>query len=461
MKNSTDYFGKKVLVVGLAKSGMSAARLLIQLGAIVTVNDKQNFTDNSAAQELLSEGITVVTGSHPIELLDENFTLIVKNPGIPYDNPLIAAALQRQIPIITEVELAYQISEAAIIGITGTNGKTTTTTLIGSILNEHYRHENKQAYLAGNIGIPASEVAQKATKDDTLVMELSSFQLMGIHSFRPKIAVLLNFYDAHLDYHGNREAYITAKWQIQKNMCADDFLVLNFDQLEMQILAQETKATVIPFSTHMFLSKGAYIKEDICYFQEEAIIPISELGVPGKHNVENALAAISIAKLAGCSTQTIRDTLKNFKGVEHRTQLVGEIQGRMFYNDSKATNIPATKVALSGFEKDKLILLAGGLDRGNEFDELISDLKGISTVILFGQTKEKLALTAQKADVENILFAENVAEATKLAYIHSQSGDVILLSPSCASWDQYPNYEIRGNEFVSVFKQLQNDEVGD
>ena len=220
--------------------------------------------------------MTVVTGSHPIELLDENFTLIVKNPGIPYDNPLIATALQRQIPIITEVELAYQISEATIIGITGTNGKTTTTTLIGSILNEYYRHENKQAYLAGNIGIPASEVAQKATKNATLVMELSSFQLMGINHFRPKIAVLLNFYEAHLDYHGNRESYITAKWQIQKNMNVDDFLVLNFDQLEMQILAQETKATVIPFSTQMLIPHGAYIKDNTCYFREEAMIPISE-----------------------------------------------------------------------------------------------------------------------------------------------------------------------------------------
>lgn len=214
MKQIKQYENEKVLVLGLAKSGFSAAKLLNDLGALVTVNDGKPFEENPEAQGLLEQGVRVITGHHPIELLDEDFSLMVKNPGIPYDNPLVAKAEELHIPILTEVELAYQVAECPIVGITGTNGKTTTTTMIGLLLNQE--RKTGKAHLAGNIGFPASEVASKATADDDIVMELSSFQLMGIKSFKPQIAVITNIYEAHLDYHKTRENYVAAKWAIQQ-----------------------------------------------------------------------------------------------------------------------------------------------------------------------------------------------------------------------------------------------------
>lgn len=452
MKKISTYENKKVLVLGLAKSGVSAAKLLHELGALVTVNDGKPFDENPEAQELLSLGIKVITGSHPIELLDEEFSLIVKNPGIPYSHPLVAKAQEMGIPVITEVELAYEVAECPIIGITGTNGKTTTTTMTGLLLNAGA--DQGIARLAGNIGYPASGVAQEAKPEDKIVMELSSFQLMGITDFRPHIAVITNIYEAHIDYHGTRKEYVKAKWNLQKNMTEKDYLILNWNQSELQELAQRTKARVLPFSTKEVLEDGVYADDYSIYYKKEKIMEISELGVPGKHNVENALAAISVAKLYGISNEAIRETLHFFHGVPHRTQYVGEIQGRKFYNDSKATNILATKMALSGFETTKVVLLAGGLDRGNTFDELIPSLKGIKAMVVFGQTKEKLMDAGKKAGIETIVTADSVEQAVPLALENSTDGDVVLLSPANASWDQYPNFETRGNRFMEAVNRL-------
>ncbi len=452
MKKISTYENKKVLVLGLAKSGVSAAKLLHELGALVTVNDGKPFDENPEAQELLSLGIKVITGSHPIELLDEEFSLMVKNPGIPYSHPLVAKAQEMGIPVITEVELAYEVAECPIIGITGTNGKTTTTTMTGLLLNAGV--DKGVARLAGNIGYPASGVAEEAKPEDKIVMELSSFQLMGITDFHPHIAVITNIYEAHIDYHGTRKEYVKAKWNLQKNMTAEDYLVLNWNQSELQELAQRTKARVLPFSTKEVLEDGAYADDHAIYYRKEKIMEISELGVPGTHNVENALAAITVAKLYGISNKAIRQTLHLFHGVPHRTQYVGEIQGRKFYNDSKATNILATKMALSGFETAKVVLLAGGLDRGNTFDELVPSLKGIKAMIVFGQTKEKLIDAGKKAGIETIVTADSVEQAVPLALENSTDGDVILLSPANASWDQYPNFETRGNRFMEAVNQL-------
>lgn len=452
MKKISTYENKKVLVLGLAKSGVSAAKLLHELGALVTVNDGKPFDENPEAQELLSLGIKVITGSHPIELLDEEFSLMVKNPGIPYSHPLVAKAQEMGIPVITEVELAYEVAECPIIGITGTNGKTTTTTMTGLLLNAGA--DQGIARLAGNIGYPASGVAQEAKPEDKIVMELSSFQLMGITDFRPHIAVITNIYEAHIDYHGTRKEYVKAKWNLQKNMTEKDYLILNWNQSELQELAQRTKARVLPFSTKEVLEDGVYADDYSIYYKKEKIMEISELGVPGKHNVENALAAISVAKLYGISNEAIRETLHFFHGVPHRTQYVGEIQGRKFYNDSKATNILATKMALSGFETTKVVLLAGGLDRGNTFDELIPSLKGIKAMVVFGQTKEKLMDAGKKAGIETIVTADSVEQAVPLALENSTDGDVVLLSPANASWDQYPNFETRGNRFMEAVNQL-------
>ena len=452
MKKISTYENKKVLVLGLAKSGVSAAKLLHELGALVTVNDGKPFDENPEAQELLSLGIKVITGSHPIELLDEEFSLMVKNPGIPYSHPLVAKAQEMGIPVITEVELAYEVAECPIIGITGTNGKTTTTTMTGLLLNAGA--DQGIALLAGNIGYPASGVAQEAKPEDKIVMELSSFQLMGITDFRPHIAVITNIYEAHIDYHGTRKEYVKAKWNLQKNMTEKDYLILNWNQSELQELAQRTKARVLPFSTKEVLEDGVYADDYSIYYKKEKIMEISELGVPGKHNVENALAAISVAKLYGISNEAIRETLNLFHGVPHRTQYVGEIQGRKFYNDSKATNILATKMALSGFETSKVVLLAGGLDRGNTFDELIPSLKGIKAMVVFGQTKEKLMDAGKKAGIETIVTADSVEQAVPLALENSTDGDVVLLSPANASLDQYPNFETRGNRFMEAVNRL-------
>ncbi|XIK95105.1 UDP-N-acetylmuramoyl-L-alanine--D-glutamate ligase [Enterococcus faecium] len=452
MKKISTYENKKVLVLGLAKSGVSAAKLLHELGALVTVNDGKPFDENPEAQELLSLGIKVITGSHPIELLDEEFSLMVKNPGIPYSHPLVAKAQEMGIPVITEVELAYEVAECPIIGITGTNGKTTTTTMTGLLLNAGA--DQGIARLAGNIGYPASAVAQEAKSEDKIVMELSSFQLMGITDFRPHIAVITNIYEAHIDYHGTRKEYVKAKWNLQKNMTEKDYLILNWNQSELQELAQRTKARVLPFSTKEVLEDDVYADDYSIYYKKEKIMEISELGVPGKHNVENALAAISVAKLYGISNEAIRETLHFFHGVPHRTQYVGEIQGRKFYNDSKATNILATKMALSGFETSKVVLLAGGLDRGNTFDELIPSLKGIKAMVVFGQTKEKLMDAGKKAGIETIVTADSVEQAVPLALENSTDGDVVLLSPANASWDQYPNFETRGNRFMEAVNRL-------
>ena len=453
MKQIKQYENEKVLVLGLAKSGFSAAKLLNDLGALVTVNDGKPFEENPEAQGLLEQGVRVITGHHPIELLDEDFSLMVKNPGIPYDNPLVAKAKELNIPILTEVELAYQVAECPIVGITGTNGKTTTTTMIGLLLNQE--RTAGSARLAGNIGFPASEVAAKASVDDDIVMELSSFQLMGIETFKPQIAVITNIYEAHLDYHKTRENYVAAKWAIQENMTSDDYLVLNWNSEELQEMSTQTKAQVVPFSTKEKLESGAYSYDGSLYYMDEKIMEAAELGVPGAHNIENALAAIAVAKLKGVSNEGIRFALSKFHGVPHRTQYVGTINGRKFYNDSKATNSLATEMALSGFDNDQLILLAGGLDRGNEFDELIPSLEGVKAIILFGETKDKLAETAERAGIRTIIMTSNVETAVPLAYEQSEDGDSILLSPANASWDQYPSFEIRGDKFMQAVKQLE------
>lgn len=448
MKNIANFANKKVLVLGLAKSGESAARLLDKLGAIVTVNDGKPFEENPAAQSLLEEGIKVVTGGHPLELLDENFELMVKNPGIPYNNAMVVRALEKKIPVITEVELAYLISEAPIIGITGSNGKTTTTTMIAQVLTAG----GQNGLLSGNIGFPASQVAQTVSNKDTLVMELSSFQLMGIEAFHPQIAVITNLMPTHLDYHGSFEEYASAKWNIQKNMAADDYLVLNFNQDWAKEMASQTQATVVPFSTTEKVD-GAYLEGDVLNFRGEAIIKVDEIGVPGSHNVENALATITVAKLRGIDNQTIKEVLSAFGGVKHRLQYVGRVNDVSFYNDSKSTNILATQKALSGFDNSKVILIAGGLDRGNEFDELVPDLKGLKKMVILGQSAPRVKRAADQAGV-SYLDATDVRDAAHKAFALAEPGDIVLLSPANASWDMYSNFEVRGDEFLAAFEEL-------
>lgn len=449
MKAIKNFENKKVLVLGLARSGEAAARLLHQLGAIVTVNDGKPFEENPSAQKLLEEGIKVVCGHHPLDLLDEDFALMVKNPGIPYSNDMVKVALDKGIPVYTEVELAYLISEAPFIGITGSNGKTTTTTMIAEV----FAQAGKSGRLAGNIGFPASEVAQDATTEDILITELSSFQLMGIDNFRPRIAVVTNFVASHIDYHGTFEDYVAAKWNLQNRMTKDDYLVLNFNQELAKELAQQTQATVVPFSTTEEVD-GAYLKAGKLYFRGEEIMSADQIGVPGSHNIENALATIAVAKLSGIGNQAILEALSSFGGVKHRLQYVTEIAGIKFYNDSKSTNILATQKALSGFDNSRVVLIAGGLDRGNSFDALVPDIQGLKQMVVLGESAPRLIEACEQAGVAYKQVA-SIAEATQVAFESATEGDIVLLSPANASWDMYKNFELRGEDFLKAVAELE------
>ena len=433
MKDIKDYQGKNVLVVGLGKSGINAAYLLKRLGANVTINDKKKLENEDQLAAFSKRNIKCVTGSHPLELLDDT-DLIVKNPGIPYENELISAAVERNVPIITEPELAYRSTESQLIGVTGTNGKTTTTTMIALMLNQN-REEGK-AYTCGNIGISAAKVAQEVGEKDVMVTELSSFQLMGIEKLRPHIAVLTNIYEAHTDYHGSRENYVKAKMRIVKNQKEDDYFVVNWDSEEWRNLSKLTKAKIVPFS----------------------IMHGDEIKVPGSHNVENALAAISVAKIEGQSNENIAEVLRTFSGVRHRTQYVTTFNGRKFYNDSKATNMEATEKALSGFE-NPVVLLCGGLDRGFTFERLVPYLKKhVKAMVVFGQTADLLEEAGKLAGIGRIKHAKDSSAAVSAAYEMSSEGDIVLLSPACASWDQWPTFEARGDAYIEEVEKLTREE---
>lgn len=440
---------KKVLVLGLAKSGVAAAELLHELGAFVTVNDSKPFEDNPQAQDLLKKGITVICGRHPEDLLDEGFEWIVKNPGIPYSNPIIKDAINRNLPVITEVELAYLISEAPFIGITGTNGKTTTTTLIFEMLS----NGNRNPLIAGNIGTVACGVAKEATKDDCIVTELSSFQLMGVQKFKPKIAILTNLYDAHLDYHGTFEDYAQAKLNITRNQDESDWLIYNANQNIVEQYVKDSNAKKVPFNSEQRTENGISADESTIYWEGKPFIERSIIALPGKHNLENILAALAACILYGCEKEKMEDILKTFTGVRHRTQFVREWNGRKIYNDSKATNCLATKVALDAFT-EPTILIAGGLERGHSFEELRESMKNVVGVVAFGQTKNRFIEFAQSCGISITKLADDVEDAVLKAAEISNPGNVILLSPACASWDQYPNFEVRGDLFIENVLKL-------
>ncbi|GGH74510.1 UDP-N-acetylmuramoylalanine--D-glutamate ligase [Pullulanibacillus pueri] len=449
MRQIHEYTNKEILVLGMAKSGCAAAKLLNKLGAKVTVNDRASLKGQPVVTELENLGIRVVDNGHPLSLVTEETYIIVKNPGIPYTNPLIEKAESLSIPVITEVELAAQVSEAEFVGITGSNGKTTTTTLVGEMLKGSLFNP----LVAGNIGTVLCEVGQKATTEDIIVAELSSFQLLGVRTFHPKIAVFLNLFAAHLDYHGSIEAYGQAKANITKNQTEEDWLVVNADDERVQDFTKHSLAQRVYFSTTRRV-EGAYLEAGTLYFNGEAIIHQDQFAMPkGEHNIANALAAIAVAKIMDVPNDHIVHVLQTFTGVPHRLQYVETIRGRAFYNDSKATNILATSKALSAFQQPT-ILLAGGLDRGNGFEDLVPFLKNVKAIVTFGETKEKIHHTAKDAGVKITKMVDNIEEAVKVAYDLSEAGDVILLSPSCASWDQFKTFEERGDMFVNLVHTL-------
>lgn len=441
---------KKVLVLGLAKTGLSVARHLQKHGALVTVNDYKPMAENKGAQALVEEGVRVITGFHPLDLLDEDFVFMVKNPGIPYDNPLVQAAVAKGLPIYTDIELASWINCGTLVGVTGSNGKTTTTSLIAEILAAD-EHLPGQVKLGGNIGIPALDVCDGTMPDDVVVLELSSFQLQGTERFRPHIAALTNFTPTHMDFHHTEEAYLAAKWKITAQQTPKDFLLLNQDDPVLWARREQTNAQVIPFSIKEEHIPGAWFQAETqeLMWQEEAIVHRDDLFLPGRHNLANALVAVAVAQLLGVSKEAIRTGMHNFHGVPHRIQFVGEVLGRQFYNDSKATNNRACQTALSSFQAPT-IWLCGGKDRGTDPRPLAPYLKHVKACIAMGEEAPQFMALAEEEGIQHVKKAKDMDEAVTLAYGVSEPGDIILLSPACASWDQYLNFEERGEHFMSA-----------
>ena len=455
MKTKSNYSNKKILVLGLAKSGFAVAKLLKKMGSDVTVVDSNPLEKNTEAQALINAGFKVITGSNDASLIDDSFDYLVKNPGIFYSNDLVQQAEKLKIPVITEPEIAYSYSDATMVAVTGTNGKTTVTTLIQLMLKHSPKF--KQSYYAGNIGIPISDVIQKATKDDVVVTELSSFQLQGTIDLHPHVAVLNNIYSTHLDFHKTRENYIKAKMHITKNQTQNDYFVINYNTEEWRNLAKQSQAQILPFSDNQELAQGAYVKNGVIYNRGEKIMDAKDIQIPGEHNVQNALAAISVAKLFDVKNEDIIEVLSSFRGVKHRIQYVDTFGSHKFYNDSKATNVEATIVALTAF-KTPITLIAGGLDRGNGFDELIPSLKGkVNNLVVYGQTADKVIESAEKAGVGNIVKVDNLTEAVPEAYKQADENDVILLSPAAASWDQFHTFEERGDQFIQEVETLKGE----
>lgn len=455
------YQGKKILVLGAAKSGVAVACLLLRLGASVVINDLKK-EDSAWEEELKALGAIVITGSHPPQLLAEHpFSLIVKNPGIPYRHPYIQEALSRNIPVVTEVEIAYTLLEGEAIGITGSNGKTTTTTLTGLLLSK----KNSETIVAGNIGQVLSEEVLKSTPTSWTVMELSSFQLKGVRTFHPQVALLLNVYPHHLDYHESMEDYIDSKLNLFRNQTREDLAIFPRDQESAFSLSERVKATLAFFSRKTEVERGAYVGMDemgerAIYYKEgkgtspRFIMPVKEIPLLGEHNLDNTLAAVTIASHYGVSPEEIREVVSRFPGVEHRLEFVGEVNGVRYYNDSKATNPEAAEKALSVFHQP-VLLIAGGLERGESFAPLYPYFKTtVKKLFLYGETKERLRREALEVGLREVYTAEDVEEATRLAGELAEEGDVVLLSPACASWDLYPSYEVRGRIFKETVHRL-------
>lgn len=455
MKDIKTYQGKNVLVLGLGKSGFAVSELLLKLGAKITLNDKQDLTDNEHAQKLEKMGVRVIGGHHPVDLLEEeHFDFFVKNPGIPYENPMVQKASELKIPIITEPEIALSASEAPFVCVTGSNGKTTTVMLTSEIIDHHLAKSGHHAYAVGNIGVPISEVVQKATKDDVLVVEISSFQLLGVTDIKPKVAAIVDIYPTHLDYHKTMENYIAAKLNVTRFQTCDEYFIANFDQKE--ILSKEeatTKAKIQTFSMNDH-SASYFVGDEYLESQSEKIMKISDIKLPGRHNLQNSMVAIAISKLMGAENSDIQAVLSTFAGARHRLQYVTTINDVKVYNDSKSTNIEAATVAIKAFSEPE-VLIGGGLDRGFTFDSLVPLLKKhVKAVVLYGETRYLLADAAIKAGIKEIKIVNTLKEAVPVAYELTKPGDVLLLSPSCASWDQFKTFEQRGDYFMEYIKEL-------
>ncbi|HEV3512879.1 MAG TPA: UDP-N-acetylmuramoyl-L-alanine--D-glutamate ligase [Candidatus Sulfotelmatobacter sp.] len=452
--------GKRVLVVGLGKSGVASALFLKKHGAKVSVSDTKSGDElRNEIPVLLDHGITVETGGHG----DRTFRgqdLIVVSPGVPVDAPPLVQARSLGESVIGEIELAAQFLPGPIVAITGSNGKTTTTTLTGEIMTA----SGFPTLVGGNIGTPAISLAERAKADTVIVLEVSSFQLETIQSFRPKVAVVLNVTPDHLDRHRTFEIYTSAKARIFENQQASDFAVLNADDPTCVAMAARTHAQVFWFSRQKEVEQGAWVRDGNIVFRDardartpqREILQVSEIPLKGAHNLENVLAAVCAAVLMGCAPDKIRQAVREFKAVEHRLEFVASIRGVDYYNDSKATNVDATIKALESFPSN-IHLILGGKDKGSDYT-VLNDLlrQRVKRVYTIGAAAAKIEsqIVSSKGGGPEVVHAETLENALRKATAAAQPGDVVLLAPACASFDQFKNYEHRGHTFKEIVRTL-------
>lgn len=449
-----DLQGKCVVVVGSGVSGIGAVKLLNQVGAEAVLYDGNEKLDASEVEARLPEGVKakVVIGGSFDELV-KGADLAVISPGVPVDSPVVIAFEEANVPVWGEIELAYNYEKGIVAAITGTNGKTTTTTLVGEIVKAWGR----ETYVVGNIGNSYTGEVLKSNKDSVTVAEISSFQLETVHEFAPKVSAILNITPDHLNRHYTMENYAAVKERIAARQDKTCFCVLNYDDEVLRKFGEETTATPVYFSRKEKVERGTYLEGTMIKYtdgQESIdVIDVRDMLLFGAHNHENVMAAVAIAICLGVPVQIIADTIRNFKAVEHRIEYVRTLDGVEYYNDSKGTNPDSTIKAIEAMPK-KTILIAGGYDKHSEFDEMIKTFGDtVIELVLLGVTKDKIAAAARAQGFDNICFVDSLKEAVKVSHDDAKEGQIVLLSPACASWDMFKSYEERGR----LFKQYVNE----
>lgn len=441
---------KKILILGFARSGYDAAKYLINKNNKVIVTDKKEIKDEKY-NELKKLGVEFVFNNEDSDLLDNTFDYLIKSPGVPIDHPYVLKANELSVEVINEVEMAYRIirkeHNIKLIAITGSNGKTTTTTLIYNMLKQ----SNNNVFLAGNIGYPLSGFIDKIKDNDIIVMETSCQQLENLKEFKPDIAVITNITEAHIDFMKTYEHYKYVKSKLLQNQTKEDIAILNNESDELKDAVRNAKSTKKYFSSKNIIN-GSYIKENEIYYYNEKIIALKDIKLRGIHNYENIMASIMAVKELGVTKEDINKVLTTFMGVEHRLEYVNTVNNRTFYNDTEATNIKCTQIALSSFEEPTIIIL-GGLERGQNFNDLAPYMKNVKAILAIGQCRKRVVDFA-KDNGKLVYEYEYLKDATLKAYEISQENDVILLSPASASWDQYKQCEDRGAEFKNIVNNL-------
>ena len=447
---------KKILILGMARSGYEAAKYLSKLDNTVVLNDGKEEKKQNEAQvnELKSLGVELIFGSHPDQLLDSSFDYLIKNPGVPIDHKYVLKAKELGIEVINEVEMAYRMlpRDVTLVGITGTNGKTTTTTLTYNILKEAFK---ERVHLAGNIGYPLCSILDKLKKDDIIVMEVSCQQGENIKEFKPHIGLFTNIDQAHIDFMKTFEHYKEVKKRMFYNQTSEDIAILNMENEEVMKELKNIKSITKYFSSKNEIN-GAYVKNGIIYYYDEEVMKVSDIKIPGVHNLENCLGAMMIAKEFNVSNEIIDKVLSEFTGVEHRLEYVDTVNDVRYYNDTEATNIKCSQIALSSFSEPTTIIL-GGLERGQNFDDLIPFMNNVKNIIAIGQCRERVKEFGDKLSIPTYIY-EKLEDGFKKSVEVTEKGGIVLLSPASASWDQYKECEIRGAEFKKYVKDMKERE---